>query len=64
VRSVALVRERAKMARLVARGAVLANYQHNPYRPSSLAQVVKNVRSWINKRRLRKVQRSGGAKLR
>jgi hypothetical protein len=47
VRSAALVRERAEIARLVARGSVLANYQHNPARPSSVAAVVKDWRAKV-----------------
>jgi hypothetical protein len=49
VRPAALARERAEIARLVARGAVLANRQHNPARPSTVAEVVNNWRARLKR---------------
>ena len=43
IRAEALARERAEIARLAARGVVLANLQHNPRKPSSAGEVVRAV---------------------
>jgi hypothetical protein len=49
-RRTALLKERAQIARLAARGAVLANIQNNPRRPQSASDVIRNVRARMRQR--------------